>query len=77
MNTYKKDKKLKRKYWDKDKDDDKEIKMIVGFTKRNKLKRLYTYKVVWDTEYIEDNVENKYVFSDARNLYENFWKKQK
>ena len=64
-------------YWDKYKDDDYEIKMIVAFTKKLKNKRLCTYKVVWDTGHVEENVKRHCLLNDAKNLYDNFCKNQK
>ena len=77
MKKYKTNNKLKGRYWDKDKDDDYEIKMIVGFTKKLKNKRLCTYKVVWDTGHMEENIKRHCLLSDTKNLYDNFWKNQK
>ena len=77
MKTYKTKNKLKRIYWDKNEDDNNEIKMIVGFTKKHKNKRLCTYKVVWDTGHVEENIKRHCLLNDAKNLYDNFWKNQK
>ena len=76
MEDYVSNKKLLGKFFARNEDDDEEIKCIVDFTDRHRLKTKTTYTVVWDTGNIQHGVSHKCLTSDANSLLQDFWKKQ-